>query len=358
MKKYKFIKSVLMSVVLMLFMVACGAKSENTNEAVNSEGSDDKIKIGIAMKTEVQPRWKFEVGFMEDLAKELNAELIVQWANDDVTKQGNQIENLLSQGIDALIVVPVTDKIGPFIQSAKNEGVPVVSYDALPKEADIDLFVTRDNYMVGELQSNAALDFTDGKGNFAILKGDPATSVAQGIAEAYDEILSSNNDINIVADQWHQNWSTEEALKTAENALSANEDNIQAFVSASDGIAMGVSQAVKGRNLEGKVFISGLDVELGSAKLIAEGIQTMSVWTMIDDQAQKALMGAVNLAKGEKVSADSTTDNGLKEVATIYSDVVPIDITNLCEFINEIAPEGWITVEEVFEGLEIPSECK
>ncbi|MEI3606503.1 substrate-binding domain-containing protein [Pseudogracilibacillus sp. SE30717A] len=350
---------VLLAMVLILLSACGSADSTDANTDSNEkESNDKKIKIGVAMKTEVQPRWKFEVGVMEELANEHNAEIIVQWANDDVTKQGNQIENLLSQGIDALIVVPVTDKIGPFIQSAKNEGIPVVSYDAIPVEADIDLFVTRDNYKVGEIQSEYALDYTDGKGNFVVLKGDPATTVAQGIAEAYEELLVPNTDINIVADQWHQNWSTEEALKTAENALSAQEDNIQAFVSSSDGIAMGVAQAVKGRGLDGKVFISGLDVELGSAKLIAEGTQTMSVWTMIDDQAEKALLGAISLIKGEEIDADGSVDNGLKEVPAIYSDVIAVDQSNLCEFIDEIAPEGWVTAEEVFEGLTIPSECQ
>lgn len=348
-------------IVFLLLLSACGSASVDTDANADSnekESKEEKMKIGVAMKTEVQPRWKFEVGVMEELAKEHNAEIIVQWANDDVTKQGNQIENLLSQGIDALIVVPVTDKIGPFIQSAKNEGIPVVSYDAIPVEADIDLFVTRDNYKVGEIQSEYALDYTDGKGNIVILRGDPATTVAQGIAEAYEEVLIPSSGINIVADQWHQDWSTEEALKTAENALSAQEDNIQAFVASSDGLAMGVAQAVKGRGLDGEVFISGLDVELGSAKLIAEGTQTMSIWTMIDDQAEKALLGAISLIKGEEIEADGSVDNGLKEVPAIYSDVVAVDQSNLCEFINEIAPEGWITAEEVFEGLTIPAECQ
>src|SRR5690625_759548 len=247
MNKVKISSIILLSFLLMIVMAACN--SEGAADSKNK--SDDNIKVGIAMKTEVQPRWKFEVAYMEEIAEELGAEIMVQWANDDVTKQGNQIENLLTQGIDALIVVPVTDKVGPFIQSAKNEGIPVVSYDALPVESDIDLFVTRDNYKVGELQANAALEFTNGSGNYAVLKGDPATSVAQGIAEAYEEILDSNGDISIVANQWHQNWSTEEALKTAENALSAQADDVQAFVSASDGIATGVAQAVKGRGLEG-----------------------------------------------------------------------------------------------------------
>ncbi|MBS4206649.1 substrate-binding domain-containing protein [Bacillus sp. FJAT-50079] len=345
---------ILVLCTVLLLLTAC--QSENT---ATGKSGDKKIKIGLAMKTEVQPRWKFELKFMEEKAKELGAEIIVQWANDDVTKQGNQIENLLSQGIDALIVVPVTDKIGPYVEKAKMEGVPVVSYDALPKEVEVDLFVTRDNYKVGELQTMAALDYVgEGESNIVVLKGDPASTVAQGIAEAYDEILKDKQNIKIVAEQWHQNWSTEEALKTAENALSAQNDNIKAFLSSSDGLAMGVAQAVKGRGMQGQTFISGLDVELGSARMIAEGTQTMSIWTKIDDQARKAIIGAVQLAKKEELTSESTTNNGKYDVPTVFADVMPVDQNNLCSFIKDDAPEGWMKIEDVYKDVEAPEGCK
>jgi D-xylose transport system substrate-binding protein len=296
---------------------------------------------------------------MEEEAKSLNAELVVQYANDDVTKQGNQVENLLSQGIDVLVIVPVNDKTGPFVQKAKDAGVPVIAYDALPQNADVDLFVTRDNYKVGELQANAALKYIgDQGGNIAILKGDPASTVAQGIATAYDKILKNNPKVHIVAEQWHENWSTEKGLKTAENALSAQNDNIKAFVSSSDGLAMGVAQAVKGRNLQGKVFISGLDVELGSARLIAEGVQSMSVWTKIDEAAKDTIDAAVKLAKGEKPESESVTNNGKNDVPTKLVDVVAVDKDNLCQFITEIAPPGWMSAEQVYQNGSIPAACE
>lgn len=351
MKKTKKGMTVVIALLIVAIMVTACSGTEETKEPGSS-----KIRIGIAMKTEVQPRWKFDMQYMQEKANELGAELIVQWANDDVSKQANQVENLLSQGIDVLVIVPVSDKTAPVVDKVKSAGVPVIAYDAMIQDSDIDLYVTRNNYKVGQLQAEAALKYTEGSGNYVLLKGDPATTVAQGIAQAYEAILKTNSSIHVVAEQWHQNWSTERALKTAEDALSAQNDNIQAFVSANDGMAMGVAQAVKGRNLEGKVFISGLDVELGSARLIAEGAQTMSVWTKLDEGAKSTIEAAVQLAKGETPKSDEMTNNGKKDVPTLTVDVLEINKDNLCSFINEIAPPGWMSEEEVF--VNVPNACQ
>lgn len=337
---------------LALFTSACSGTA-------GADGSDDgPIKIGIAMKTAVQARWHHEVAVMEKIAQEQGAEVIVQWANDDITKQGNQYENLMSQGIDVLITVPVNDKAGPYLQSVKNEGIPIVAYDLLPQDVEIDYFVTRDNKAVGVEQAKAALEYIgDSDANVAILKGDAANMVAQGIASGYDELLADANNINVVADQWIQAWSTEEALSVAENTLSAQNDDVAAFITGTDGLAMGVVQAVRGRGLEGEVFISGLDVEPANARLIAEGAQTMSIWTDLDDHAAKAMNAAIKLAKGEEPDVDGTTSNDGPEVPTGFAQVVPIYKDDLCEFIHEISPEGWITEEEVFETTEVPENC-
>lgn len=336
-----------------LALGACG-----TGGDAGGGSGDDPIKIGIAMKTAVQARWHHEVEVMEALAAEQGAEVIVQWANDDITKQGNQYENLMSQGIDVLITVPVNDKAGPYLQSVKNEGIPIVAYDLLPQDVEIDYFVTRDNKAVGVEQAKAALEYIgDGEANVALLKGDAANMVAQGIASGYDEVLADASGIKVVADQWIQAWSTEEALSVAENTLSAHNDDVAAFITGTDGLAMGVVQAVRGRGLEGEVFISGLDVEPANAQLIAEGVQTMSIWTDLDDHAEKAINAAIKLAKGEEPEADSTTSNNGPEVPTGLAQVVPIYKEDLCRFIHEISPEGWITEEEVFGSTEVPADC-
>lgn len=336
-----------------LLLSACG-----TADADGPGGDGDDIKIGIAMKTAVQARWHHEVEVMERIAAEHDAEVIVQWANDDITRQGNQYENLMSQGIDVLITVPVNDKAGPYLQTVKNEGIPIVAYDLLPQDVEIDYFVTRDNKAVGVEQANAALEYIgDRSANVALLKGDAANMVAQGIASGYDDALAGASSIAVVTDQWIQAWSTEEALSVAENTLSAQNDDVAAFITGTDGLAMGVVQAVRGRGLDGEVFISGLDVEPANAQLIAEGVQTMSIWTDLDDHAEKAVLAAIALARGETPEADTTTSNEGPEVPTGLAQVVPIYKEDLCRFIHEIAPEGWITEEEVFATTGIPADC-
>lgn len=356
MKRLRFGKLAALAATGVLFLSACGGGPGGDNSS--SAGKGDTVKIGIAMKTEVQARWRHEVAVMEKVAKEKGAEIIVQWANDDITKQGNQIENLMSQGIDALIVVPVTDKAGPYLQKVKEEGIPVIAYDLLPEDVEIDMFVTRDNKGVGELQINAALEFigdTDAK--IALLKGDPANMVAQGIASGYEAALSNAPKVDVVADQWIQAWSTEEALGISENTLSAHNDNISAFVTGTDGLAMGSIQALKARGLQGKVFVSGLDVEPVNARFIAEGVQTMSVWTDIEDQADKAITAAIELANGQAPTSEGEESNGGKPVPARYASVVPIFKDDLCRFIHEISPQDWITEDEVFGSTEIPANC-
>lgn len=350
--KRRYVKAAALAAGGALVLAACA-------NGASADGSDDEtIKIGVAMKTAVQARWHHEVSVMERVAEEHGAELIVQWANDDITQQGNQYENLMSQGIDALITVPVNDKAGPYLQTVKNEGIPIVAYDLLPQDIEVDYFVTRDNKAVGVEQAKAALEWIGDKpAKVALLKGDAANMVAQGIASGYDEVLPSASNIEVVADQWIQAWSTEEALSIAENTLSAHRDEVAAFITGTDGLAMGVVQAVRGRGLEGQVFISGLDVEPANAQLIAEGVQTMSIWTDLDDHAAKAINAAIKLAKGEEPDADGTTSNNGPEVPTGFAQVVPIYQEDLCRFIHEIAPEGWITEEEVFATTEVPASC-
>lgn len=353
--KHGHVKLAGVAATLALILSACGTG----DDAGGGGAGDDSIKIGIAMKTAVQARWHHEVAVMEALAAEQGAEVVVQWANDDITEQGNQYENLMSQEIDALITVPVNDKAGgSFLQTIKNEGIPIVAYDLLPQGVEIDYFVTRDNKAVGVAQAEAALEYIgDEPANVALLKGDAANMVAQGIASGYEEVLADTRGITVVADQWIQAWSTEEALSIAENTLSANNDDVTAFITGTDGLATGVVQAVRGRGLEGEVFISGLDVEPANAQLIAEGVQTMSIWTDLDDHAEKAINAALALARGEKPEADGTTRNGGPEVPTGLARVVPIYREDLCTFIHEISPEGWITEEEVFATTEVPENC-
>ncbi len=338
---------------------ATAAPQAGTGSAAAKPG--ERIIVGLAMKTQVQPRWQFEVNIMQEKAKDMGVDLLVQWANDDISKQASQVENLLSQGAKVLIIVPVDDKTaGSFVEKAHAAKVPVISYDIGIQNADVDYFTTRDNHKVGKLQAEGALQAAP-TGNYVLVKGDQANNVARELVESWDVVLKPQIDsgkIKVVSDQWNKDWLPDGALKQAENALTANNNDVKAFVTANDGMASGVAQAIRAQNLAGKTYLSGLDVDKANAQLIVEGTQTLSVWTKIDEMAVAALQAAVALAKGEKPQADTTTNNGKANVPTKLIDVVAVNKENMCEFITKISPKGWVSADEVYKNTAAPANCK
>jgi D-xylose transport system substrate-binding protein len=323
--------------------------------ATGAAGHVGKVSAGkticVAMKTQLQRRWTFDYKAMAAEAKRLGDKTIVQWANDDPAKQASQVESLLSQGCDAMIIVPVDDKAAAtLVAKAKAQNVPVVSYDILIQSKDLAYFVERNNGLVGRLQALAALRFTHGKGNYAVIKGDAANSVARDISDNVAKTLKGKP-IKIVYNQFTKNWDPKTALSVAEDVLSRYNDDIGAFVTSNDGMATGVVQALKGRNIAGKVFVSGLDADPANLQLIAQGAQTMSVWTPIDQQGKLAAAAAHSLANGTKPAAQAKVQG----IPTAFVKVVEVNKANLCRYITQVAPKGWVKVTDVFPGK--PNQC-
>ncbi|QTQ13863.1 substrate-binding domain-containing protein [Treponema parvum] len=335
----KFLTCVLAIALVGGFVFAGGGK----------ESGSKRVKIGVALASQAQYRFKFDQKIMENKAAELGADIIFQYANYDATKQANQVENLISQGIDVLILNVVSGNMVNLVEKVRKEGIPVITFDNTVEGAQVELNVDRDNVKVGQLQLQSAIDFIGPKGgNVVLVKGDPGSAVAQRISKGYDMVAAKNANIKIVANQFHEAWSPEKALKTVENALSANHDNIQAFVCSADSVAMGIVPAIKAAKLDGKTFLCGMDVEVSAAKLINQGVMTMSIWTDIISGDQRTVEAAVKLAKGEKLVPDEIQKIGGFDIPVLLVDVVPITKTNLRKWLKEIAPEGWATEAEIF----------
>jgi D-xylose transport system substrate-binding protein len=313
--------------------------------------------IAVAMKTQVQRRWAFDAAAMKREAERLGVKLIFQWANDNPATQASQVENLLSQSPDALILVPVdTEAAGRIVKSAHQQNVPVVGYDIGVSTAKLDFFVMRNNPMVGQLQAEGALKFAP-HGTFALIKGDPGNDVAQAIAKEYERLLVGDKDIKVVFNQFIRGWDPRAALANAENVLSAQNDKVDAFVVSNDGMATGVAQAIKSRNLAGKVYLSGLDADPANLQLVAQGVQSMSVWTDLNEQGTSAVAAAAALAAGKRPDIESAmVDLGAGPVQTHFVKVTAISRDNLCAFVTHDAPAGWVTVKDVFPDN--PDACK
>lgn len=309
--------------------------------------ADDGFKIGIAFANENGARWHYDEKFMVETIEAAGGEALVQWANYDQTKQENQVDNLLTQGIDALILIAVSSNMSSTVEKVKAEGIPVVCYDNFIQDAPLDAYLDRDNKEAGKIQMQSAMDAIGGTGKIAVIHGEPTSSVVLGMKEGYDEVLAEYPDVEVVLEQYCEAYSAEKALKYAENALSANNDEIGAIVCTADVLSLGILPALESAGIAGKVYLTGMDCEVAAMQAVNKGEIGVDIWTKIDDCATRAAQCAIALVKGEEFDYDEMITNGDYEVPKIFVPIVGVTKDNLEEWATKIAPEGWITMDEI-----------
>ena len=314
-------------------------------EAPAADG--EEFTIGIAFANENGARWHYDEKFMVETIEAAGGKALVQWANYDQTKQENQVDNLITQGVDAMILIAVSSNMSSTVEKIKAEGIPVVCYDNFVLDAPLDAYLDRDNVEAGRIQMQAAMDAIGGKGKIAIIHGEPTSSVVLDMKEGYDEILADYPDVEVVLEQYCESYSAEKALKYAENALSANNDDIQAIVCTADVLSLGTPPALESAGLAGKPFLTGMDCEVAAMQAVNKGYIGLDIWTEIDVCATEAAKAAIALVKGEEVAYDEMVDNGEYQVPKKFVPIVGVTKDNIEEWATEIAPEGWITMEEI-----------
>lgn len=303
--------------------------SQSTHAAT---GNTKKIRIGLSMDTLKEERWQRDRDLFVARAKALGAEVLVQAANGNDSLQLSQSENLLTQNIDLLVVVPHNGVVAASIVSAAHKaGKKVIAYDRMIENSDVDLYMSFDNLEVGRMQARYALQKVP-KGNYIVIGGAPTDHNAKLYRQGEMEILQpaiDKKEITVVADPWAREWLASEAMKHTENALSRYKDNVHAIVAPNDGTAGGVVSALKSQNLSGKVIVTGQDADLSACQRIVEGSQSMTVYKPIHLLATKAAEVAVEMASGKIPNTSSTINNGKKDVPSILIAPVLVDKTNM-----------------------------
>ena len=194
-----------------------------------------------------------------------------------------------------------------------------MSYDRLILDADVDAYISFDNEKVGELQAQGVFN-AQPKGNYFLLGGAPTDNNAKMLREGQLKVLKpaiDQGDIKVVGQQWVPEWSAATALRIVEDALTANNNKIDAIVASNDGTAGGAIQALAAQNMAGKVPVSGQDADLAAVKRLIAGTQTMTVYKPLKLIAGEAAQLSVALAKGEKPTFNAQYDNGKKKVDTV-----------------------------------------
>lgn len=296
-----------------------GAPAAATQAAAAAPSTGEKIKIGLSFSDFATERWKPESEIIKKLLEAKGYEVLIQEANHDVKLQNDQIDNMVSQGVKALIVVAEDgDAVATSVDKAADAGVKVIAYDRLIKSPKIAGYISFNNEEVGRQQADGvmkALDIANwdvaAKGPAKIVKlgGSPTDNNAILFRKGQDDIvdpLVKAGKVEIVADQWVDNWDAANALKLMENILTAANNKVDGVVASNDGTALGALQALKAQGLAGKVPISGQDATADGCNSIVKGELTVSILKDIRNLAPISVDMVDNLLNNKPVE-------GLKE---------------------------------------------
>ncbi|MDT3606755.1 D-xylose ABC transporter substrate-binding protein [Cronobacter dublinensis] len=290
------------------------------------------IKIGMAIDDLRLERWQKDRDIFVSKAESLGAKVFVQSANGNEETQMSQIENMINRGVDVLVIIPYNGQVlSNVVAEAKREGIKVLAYDRMINNADIDFYISFDNEKVGEIQAQSLVEKVP-QGNYFLMGGSPVDNNARLFRDGQMKVLKpfiDSGKIKVVGDQWVDGWLPENALKIMENALTANNNKIDAVVASNDATAGGAIQALSAQGLAGKVAISGQDADLAGIKRIMAGTQTMTVYKPITQLANTAAEVAVELGNDKQPKSDATLNNGLKEVPARLLTPIKVDKSNI-----------------------------
>lgn len=307
-----------------------------------------KIKIGVSLPTQRDERWVRDAQTMREVAEKEGVDLRMQICDNDAARQMSQCENLLAEYVDILILAPHdASSASAIVDEAKAVGLKVISYDRLVMDADIDLYVSFDNFEVGRLQGQYLVDKVP-KGNYIALAGAPTDNNAKLYRDGALSVikpLADTGAIKIVMDQWVTDWQPTIAMNLVQNALTANDNRINAVLAPNDNTAGGVIQALAQAGLAGKVPVTGQDAEVTAAERIVNGTQAMTVYKDTKQQATEAILAAIKMVKGESVDTTSTVNNKKKDVPAILLKPVVVDKSNIDKVLID---SGFLKRSEVY----------
>ena len=318
---------------LVLILSACVNPPEQKTATTETAPSGDKpVRIGFSMDTLKEERWQRDKMLVEKRAKEVGAVLDVQVANGDDAVQTRQADNMLTKGVDVLIVAPHNGEIAAsIVEAAHRRGVPVIAYDRLIRNCDVDLYISHQVVRMGEMQAEYALKHRP-KGNYVLIGGSPTDFNAILLRRGQDKVLKpavDRGDVKIISQQFAREWKAEEALRITEDALTRTGNKIDAIVASNDGTAGGAISALEAVGLAGKVLVTGQDAQKDAIQRIVRGTQTMTVWKSIEPLAFGAVDAAVKLARKQKLETTETINNGKIEVPAILLEPVSVDKSNV-----------------------------
>ena len=361
-------------------------EEEKSDDASSDDAADDSAdtssaggkKVGIAMPTKSLERWNRDGSYLEEQFKNKGYEVSLTYSDNKIDQQVKDIEGLIADDVDLLVIAAIDgESLTQVLADAKEEGIPVISYDRLIMNTDaVSYYVSFDNYTVGKLQGEFVrdqldLDNAEGPFNIEFTAGDPADNNAGFFFNgAFDVLKPYIDDGKLVVPSGQtefdqvatKSWDTATAMTRFQNILGSNYSDgtkLDVALCSNDSTALGVTQAIEtdyaGSN---SVIITGQDGDEANLANIVDGKQTMTVYKAVANEAVVTLDVGIALLNGETPDAalidasgwsfecayDTTSyDNGTGVIPSYL--LVPTVVTK-DNIQKELVDTGYYTMDE------------
>lgn len=339
--------------VLFVFLSGCKLDQTFKNE-------DDSIIIGFIAESMTVERWQRDRDIFVATAEALGAQVIVKNAYEESEVQEQIGREMIAQGVDVLVIVAYDkDSLKDLVDYAHSRHVKVIAYDRMINNANVDLYISFDNYMVGELMGKAAVQGVP-SGNYLILNGTQRDNNSGMLNDGYMSVLQpklNSGDIKIIGETWVEDWRDELSYAYVTGIIDSGAE-IDAIIAADDRLAEGAINALSENRLAGEVFVTGQDAELAACQRIVEGTQNMTVYKKISLLAEGAAQKAVEMAQGKDIGESATISDGSYDIKYIVCEPIEVTKVNINETVIE---DGFYTVEQVYANVpesEWPGQSK
>jgi D-xylose transport system substrate-binding protein len=302
-------------------------------------------EIGFCIDDLRVERWSRDRDYFVAAAEKLGAKVSVQSADASEQRQISQIENLISRGVDVIVIVPFNSKaLTNVVAEAKKAGIKVVSYDRLILDADVDAYISFDNEKVGELQAQGVFNVRP-KGNYFLLGGAPTDNNATLFREGYQAAIEGSG-IETVGEEAVPEWDNAQGGVIFEQLLTAAGGQIDGVLVANDGLSLAAQAVLADAGLT--VPTTGQDATVEGLRAILQGTQCMTVYKPVVEEANGAVAAAVALLAGEEVDANATIDNGNGEIPYVQAAVQSIFIDQ----VKDVVADGFVAEADLCAGIE------
>lgn len=356
----KKIFALILSSAMIFSLTACSTGSK--------AASKDQKTVGVAMPTKSSQRWIDDGNNMKKELETKGYSVDLQYAEDNVENQVAQLENMITKGVDVLVIASIDgEALTDVIKKAADAGIPAIAYDRLIRNTEhITYYATFDNFKVGVQQGSyieEKLGLKDGKGpfNIEVFGGSPDDNNAYFFYDGAMSVLKQYMDSGQLLVKSGQlgmekvstlRWDGATAQARMDNLLSAHytTEKIDAVLSPYDGISIGILSSLKsvGYGTAGQPMpiVTGQDAELPSVKSILAGEQTQTVFKDTRQLANKAaeMCDAILSGKEAPINDKETYDNGKKVVPSYLLEPISVDVNNYKEVLVD---SGYYTADQI-----------